>query len=62
MQMHLLPFFNLRFTINFLMFSKTISFSYANTFIEAENSEKEPHDDIIYRITLLRLIKISNVR
>lgn len=59
---HLLPFFNLRFTVNFLIFSETIFFSYTNIFIEAENSEKEPHDDIIYQITLLRLIKISKFR
>ena len=59
---HLLPFFNLRFNVNFLIFSETIFFSYTNTFIEAENSEKEMHGAIIYQITLLRLIKISNFR
>lgn len=54
--MYLLPFLILRFGANFLMFSETISLSYTNTFIEAENSEKEPLGDIIYKVNLSDLL------
>lgn len=55
-QMYLLPFLILRFGANFLMFSETISLSYTNTFIEAENSEKEPLGDIIYKVKFIGFI------